>query len=128
MLSSVDCFTHGMEFVEAMPTDDDIDKLSNKDIDDVRSGGLAETEWHRVKRQHQAIVESLNETPVSFTARSAEGLAMYRGIESHAINGSTRALAELGHEISTLRALGKPTDPDDHTERLEASSGEGDAP
>jgi hypothetical protein len=91
--------------------------LGGVDPDDTpKTARVPPTEWHRVKEQHQEIVDSLNQTAVSFTARSAEGLAMYKGLESHTVNGHTRPLAKQGHisiatrvrAASTQRQEGTP--------------------
>jgi len=38
------------------------------------------TEWDHIKERHKKIVDALNDTPVSLTIRSAEGLAMFEGL------------------------------------------------
>jgi hypothetical protein len=67
------------------------------------------TEWDRVKREHAEIVSSLNETPASFTARSAEGLPMYKGLQSHSVNGRMATLAESGHQSLAARVRASKT-------------------
>ncbi len=62
------------------------------------------TEWDKVKKRHRDIVRKLNETPVSFTVPSAEGLAMYEGLDSHAINGEIGELARAAHTELVARA------------------------
>jgi hypothetical protein len=70
----------------------------------LEEAGAGKTEWDRVKREHAAIVTTLNETPASFTARSAEGLAMYKGLESHSGNGRINELAKQGYLTMAERA------------------------
>jgi hypothetical protein len=43
------------------------------------------------------VVKALNRRRVSFTARSAEGITLYGGLDSHKANGNMRSLAEIGH-------------------------------
>jgi hypothetical protein len=51
----------------------------------------------RVRREHKAVVMTLNSKAVSFVVRSADGIAMYLGIESHSNNGNMPEIARAGH-------------------------------
>lgn len=57
----------------------------------------------RVRREHRAIIAALNSKPVSFVVRSAEGIPMYRGIESHSNNGNMPEIARAGHAAALKR-------------------------
>jgi hypothetical protein len=53
--------------------------------------------WEVVEDEYRSLVETLNEERVSFTGRSAEGIALYGGLKSHTANGNMSDLAEQGH-------------------------------
>ncbi len=57
----------------------------------------------KVRSEHQAIIKALNSKPVSFVVRSAEGIPMYRGIESHSNNGNMPEIAKAGHAAALKR-------------------------
>lgn len=65
------------------------------------------TEWDRVQEQHADIVRALNDTAVSLTIRSAEGLAMFQGLSDSSSNGDVHDLLEEGHLASVEQALGE---------------------
>ena len=69
------------------------------------SSGRVPTNWDIVQEQHRRIVAELNRIPVSFTARSAEGLAMYESFESHNNPDEVRELARAGHHELVARAI-----------------------
>lgn len=73
--------------------------------DDAGSG--VRTEWDRVSEQHAKIVQALNDTPVSVTIRSAEGLRMFQGLADASSNGDVHELLREGHEASVAQALGE---------------------
>lgn len=53
--------------------------------------------WEEVQEEYKRVVKALNRRRVSFTARSAEGITLYGGLDSHKANGNMRSLAEIGH-------------------------------
>jgi hypothetical protein len=52
--------------------------------------------WEKVQEEYQRVVQALNRSRVSFTSRSAEGITLYGGLDSHNANGDMRKLAESG--------------------------------
>jgi hypothetical protein len=62
------------------------------------SAGGAPDNWRRVEEEYADVVSALNARPVSATVRSAEGIALYPGIDSHNANGGMRKLAAAGHQ------------------------------
>jgi hypothetical protein len=59
------------------------------------------------QEQHAKIVRALNDTAVSLTIRSAEGLAMFQGLSNPLSNGDVYDLLEKGHRASVAQALGE---------------------
>jgi hypothetical protein len=66
--------------------------------------------WRQVEAEYEKVVTALNDQAVSATIRSAEGVALYRGIDSHNANGGMRQLAEAGHEglLRRIREMAQP--------------------
>jgi hypothetical protein len=75
----------------------------------VAGGG---SNWERVEEEYRRIVKALNRSRVSFTARSAEGITLYGGMDSHSANGDMRKLAKVGHR-SLLNRIKGHRDPDE---------------
>lgn len=67
-------------------------------------GASNPTDLQSVKERYRRIVAALNSTPASFIVRSKEGLAMYRGLESHSANGRTSDLVREGRIASARQA------------------------
>lgn len=91
-------------------TSDESTPAAASDVDDAEALARApvHTEWDRVQEQHANIVNTLNDTAVSLTIRSAEGLAMFQGLSDRSTNGHVHDLLEKGHIASVEQALGEP--------------------
>ena len=57
----------------------------------------AKDNWKQVEDEYQRVIEALNRDRVSFTVRSAEGITLYGGLDTHSANGNMRRLANIGH-------------------------------
>jgi hypothetical protein len=87
---------------EAMDPDPNGDRDKAQDRDNRGGFSAANTaenkgNWEKVEEEYQRVVQALNRSRVSFTSRSAEGITLYGGLDSHNANGNMRKLAEHGH-------------------------------
>jgi hypothetical protein len=81
----------------------------------------AKGNWEQVEEEYRRVIAALNADPVSFTVRSAEGVTLYGGLDTHNGNGNMRKLADLGHSkllkrVQTEKKI-KTTESPDEGER-----------
>jgi hypothetical protein len=104
------------------------------DPDDSAKGGLsprdkpadegtaANSNWDMVREEYRRVVQALNRRAVSFTSRSAEGITLYGGLDSHKANGNMRKLAKTG-QIELLRRIEDPKQPEAASDAPEQQTG-----
>jgi hypothetical protein len=64
---------------------------------DTQGTNPAKSRGDEVEEEYRHVVEALNRGKVSFTVRSAEGITLYAGLDSHKANGHMREIARNGH-------------------------------